>query len=251
VAPINATWNQLRESGKNFTATKTQTANGAIATGLYHRLRNRCLAATRAADGTSSRLRISCSLKFNPDSLSALLGPTADRTPGPDQIPIPLSIAAASYREPGFPGRSTEAGWTRTLTRLNTDGMSSEISKPLTDDRVRARLTPAGKSALLLIAGMLPTFGIFLFLGQPELGLGICASMGVLLIALRATWSLRRRAWYWIAVSFSVALQVPFILYVPWSDHAYRGPVLSAAGVLDLILVWGGITLCEKVFSRL
>jgi hypothetical protein len=43
--------------------------------------------------------------------------------------------------------------------------MSSETSKPPTDDRVRARLTPEGKFALLLIVGMLPTFGIFLFLG--------------------------------------------------------------------------------------
>jgi hypothetical protein len=51
-------------------------------------------------------------------------------------------------------------------------------------------------------------------------------------------------------VGFAVALQVPFILYAPWYNHAYRGPVLSAVGILDFILVWRGIMLCEKVFSR-
>jgi hypothetical protein len=128
--------------------------------------------------------------------------------------------------------------------------MCSETSKPPTDDRVRIRLTPAGKFALLLIVGMLPTFGIFLFLGQPELGLGTCASVGALLIALRATWSLRTRAWYWITVGFLGALQVPFILHVPWSNHAYRGSVISAVGILDFIFVWGGIMLCKKLFSH-
>jgi hypothetical protein len=57
------------------------------------------------------------------------------------------------------------------------------------DEHVKAQLTPQGKFALLLILCMLPTFGIFLFFDQPELGLGTCESIGVLLIALRATWT--------------------------------------------------------------
>ena len=118
------------------------------------------------------------------------------------------------------------------------------------DEHVKAHLTPEGKFALLLILCMLPTFGIFLFFDQPELGLGTCVSIGTLLIALRATWKLHNHGWYWVAVVVLVALQTPFILYVPWSNQAYRGMALAAFGFLDFIIVWGGIKLCEKLLSR-
>ena len=118
------------------------------------------------------------------------------------------------------------------------------------DEHVKAQLTPEGRFALLLILAMLPIFGIFLFFNRPELGLGTCESIGTLLIALRATWKLREHGWYWAAVAVSVALQIPFILYVPWSNHVYRGTALGAFGFLDLIVVWGGIKLCEKLLGR-
>ncbi len=84
------------------------------------------------------------------------------------------------------------------------------------DEHVKAQLTPEGKFASLLILCMIPTFVIFLFFNQPELGSGTCESIGSCLIALRATWKLRRHSWYWGAVVVAVAVQIPFILYVPW-----------------------------------
>ena len=119
-----------------------------------------------------------------------------------------------------------------------------------TDDHVKAQLTPAGKFALLLIACEVVVFAVALFFGQPELGLSACISISILLIALRATWKLHEHGWYWAAVAVSVALQVPFFLYMPWSNHADRGTALAAFGFLDFIIVWGGITLCGKLFNR-
>lgn len=118
------------------------------------------------------------------------------------------------------------------------------------DEHVKAQLTPEGKFALLLILCMVPTFVVFLFFNQPELGLGTCESIAGLLIALRATWKLREHGWYWGAVVVAVAIQIPFILYVPWSNNAYRGTALTLFGVVDFILVWGVIKLCDKLFSR-
>jgi hypothetical protein len=118
------------------------------------------------------------------------------------------------------------------------------------DEHVKAQLTPEGKFALLLILSMLPTFVVFLFFDKPELGLATCESIGSLLIALRATWKLRVHGWYWGAVVVSVVLQIPFIFYVPWSNHAYRGTALVLFGFLDFIMVWGVMKLCDKLFSR-
>lgn len=91
---------------------------------------------------------------------------------------------------------------------------------------------------------------MFLFFNQPELGLGTSESLAGLLIAVRATWKLGEHGWYWGAVVVAVAIQIPLILYVPWSNHAYRGTALILFGSVDFIIVWRLIKLCDKLFSR-
>jgi cell division protein FtsW (lipid II flippase) len=118
------------------------------------------------------------------------------------------------------------------------------------DEHVKAQLTPEGKFALLLILCEVVVFAIALFFNQPELGMSACISIAILLIVLRATWKLREHGWYWGAVVVAVAIQIPVIFYVPWSNHAYRGTALVAFGFLDFIVLWGGIKLCEKTMKR-
>lgn len=115
-----------------------------------------------------------------------------------------------------------------------------------TSDEVKPQLTPEGKFALLVILSEFAVFALFLVFGQPALGLSACISVAVLLIALRATWKLRERRWYWPAVVIAVLIQAPFILYVPLTNRAYRGTALSFLGVLDFVVVCGCITLITK-----
>jgi len=118
------------------------------------------------------------------------------------------------------------------------------------DDYVKPQLTPEGKFALLLILCEFAVFVLFLVFGQPKIGLGTCICVAVFLIALRATWVLHDHRWYWGAVAIAVALQAPFVLYVPWTNHAYRGTALLPFGFVDFLVVWGCIKLTEKVMRR-
>jgi hypothetical protein len=118
------------------------------------------------------------------------------------------------------------------------------------DEHVKAQLTPEGKFALLMMLSEVVVFAIALFFNQPKLGLSACISIAILLIVLRATWKLREHGWYWVAVVVAVALQIPVIFYVPWSNHAYRGTALAAFGFLDFIVLWGGIKVAEKLMKR-
>lgn len=118
------------------------------------------------------------------------------------------------------------------------------------DDYVKPQLTPEGKFALMLILCEFVVFALFLFLGQPQIGLAACICVAVFLIALRATWKLHEHRWYWVAVAIAIALQAPFIFYVPWSNHAYRGTALMFFGFLDFLVVWGCIKLAEKMMKR-
>ena len=114
-------------------------------------------------------------------------------------------------------------------------------------DKVTPRLTPEGKFALILIAYEIPLFFLFLAFDRPELGVSTCVCVAVLLIALRSTWKLHGYVWYWIAVAISIGAQVPFIRYVPWTNHAYRGTALLPFGLADYLVVWGCIKLAEKI----
>ena len=118
------------------------------------------------------------------------------------------------------------------------------------EERVKARLTPAAKFALLLILGEVVVFAIALFFGQPELGLSACISIAILLIALRATWKLHEHVWYWVTVAVSAALQIPFNIYMPLSNHTFRGATLVAFGLFDFFIVWGCIKTAEKLMKR-
>jgi hypothetical protein len=111
---------------------------------------------------------------------------------------------------------------------------------------VKPRLTPNGKFALILIACEFALFGISLAFGKPTLGLSACVCAGVLLAAIRSTWALHEHVWYWIAVAISAAMQLPLMLYLPWSNHAYWGTALLVFGILDYVAVWGCIMLAEK-----
>jgi cell division protein FtsW (lipid II flippase) len=90
-------------------------------------------------------------------------------------------------------------------------------------DEVKHQLTPEGKFTLWILLCELSVFVLFLVLGQPKVGLGVCICMAVFLTALRATWNLHGNSWYWGAVVIALVLQGPFIFNVPWSDHAFRG----------------------------
>jgi hypothetical protein len=119
-----------------------------------------------------------------------------------------------------------------------------------TTDDVKPQLTPEGKFALLLILCEFAVFALFLVFDKPKIGLGACISVAVLMIAMRATWRLHEHRWFWTAIAISIVIQVPFILYIPWSNHAFRGTALLPFGFLNFIVVYGCIKLVEMMMMR-
>jgi hypothetical protein len=117
-------------------------------------------------------------------------------------------------------------------------------------DNAKPHLTPEGKFALAVIGFMFPVFAISLILGKPALGISVCVCGAIVATALRFTWMLHGHAWYWIAVAVAILLQPLFILYVPWTNHAFRGTALLPFGLLDYVAVWGCIKITEKTMTK-
>jgi hypothetical protein len=120
-------------------------------------------------------------------------------------------------------------------------------------DDIRPRLTPEGKFALLLMVAEIVVFAPFALLGQAKLGEGACICFAIVAIALWTTWPLSRKGWHWFAAAFSITIQVPLILYIPWSDRSYRSLMFPIA-ICDFLAVWGFIKVMWgfiKVIDRL
>lgn len=114
------------------------------------------------------------------------------------------------------------------------------------DEAVNHQLTPDGKFALLIVACEIPVFLVVLVAGSPLLALSISTAIGISMIALRATWPLHNRSWYWLASAIAVAVEVFVNLHVPWANHAFRGAALLPLAILDYLIVYGCIRLVER-----
>lgn len=110
----------------------------------------------------------------------------------------------------------------------------------------KTHLTPEGKFAIVLLPAMVLVFVPFVFLGRPELGFGACISSRMTAIAIRSKWPLHRHRAFWPATALALLLQVPFLLFFPWSNRALRS-LLLPLGLLEYVIVW----MCIEAVVRL
>jgi predicted permease len=109
------------------------------------------------------------------------------------------------------------------------------------------------KNSLWALVGMALTSPIFFFFEQRgEAGIGraawICA--GMFFIAIKMRWQFKNRGWFWITIACLMAVHVPLIMYVPWTDRWIPAVAILPIGVADLLLILGSFSLVEKLTRR-
>ena len=98
---------------------------------------------------------------------------------------------------------------------------------------------------------LLPVFFVFVFLGKAELGFNVMLVLGLVMIAVRLRWKLRRYAWFWATIVFVLLLHIPFLFLVHWPQS--RVPTIAYSlplGIVDFLLISGAISLAQKVFAN-
>jgi hypothetical protein len=98
---------------------------------------------------------------------------------------------------------------------------------------------------------LLPVFFVFVFLGKAEMGFNLMLVLGLVMIAVKLRWKLRKHVWFWGTIIFVLLLHVPFLFLVHWPQSnvptiAYSLPL----GVVDFLLISGAISVAQKVFSK-
>lgn len=109
----------------------------------------------------------------------------------------------------------------------------------------------ADYTGLKIVAILAPVFFLITFLANADMALAACIVLGMIMLAVKIRWNLRRHLWFWATVIFILVLHVPLVFMVQWPQG--KGPTLiytMPIGILDFLIILGAVGLAERVFSK-
>jgi len=111
--------------------------------------------------------------------------------------------------------------------------------------------SPTDWSGTIIGVMLLPVFFVFVVLGKAELGFNVMLVLGLVMIAVRLRWKLRKHVWFWGTIIFVLLLHVPLLFLVHWPQSNVPTIVYSLPlGIVDFLLISGALGLAEKLFSK-
>ena len=106
-------------------------------------------------------------------------------------------------------------------------------------------------TGLIIGALLAPVFFIFIYLGKAEMGFTVFIVLGMVMLAIKLRWRLRRHAWFWGTIALILVLHIPFLFIVRWPQTNIPTLAFSLPlGIADFLLISGALSLAEKVFSK-
>lgn len=110
---------------------------------------------------------------------------------------------------------------------------------------------PVDYTGLKIVAILLPVFFLFVYFRNADMGLTGCIVLGMIMLAVKMRWNLRKHVWFWATIVFILALHVPLFFIVRWPQG--KGPTIfytMPLGIADFVIVMGAVGLAEKFFSK-
>jgi 4-amino-4-deoxy-L-arabinose transferase-like glycosyltransferase len=110
---------------------------------------------------------------------------------------------------------------------------------------------PVDYTGLKIVGILAPVFFLITFLSNADMGLAACIVLGMVMLAIKIRWQLRKRVWFWAIIGFILALHIPLILVVRWPQG--NVPTLfytMPLGIADFLIISGALGLAERFFSK-
>jgi hypothetical protein len=110
---------------------------------------------------------------------------------------------------------------------------------------------PTDYTGLKIVFVLAPVFFLFALLGNADMGLTVCIVLGVIMVAIRFRWNLRRHVWFWAIIVFILALHIPLFFMIRWPQG--QAPTLfytMPLGIADFLIIWGSLGLAERLLSK-
>jgi hypothetical protein len=106
--------------------------------------------------------------------------------------------------------------------------------------------TKTDYSGFIIFLLLVPVFLLFKYFGKVNLALPACTYLGMVLVAVRIRWSLRRYVWFWFTIALIFLIQALLVILVPFPHIKVTRISILPIGVADFLLILGAINLVEK-----
>jgi hypothetical protein len=116
-----------------------------------------------------------------------------------------------------------------------------------------AQKKPTDYTGLVVALILLPVYLFCYFLGQEELGRSLFIILGMMMIAIKVRWDLRKHLWFWTVIVFLLLLHVPLLFLFRWPNgfHGWLPAVGTLPiGLADCLIILGAIHLVEKFIVK-
>ena len=70
------------------------------------------------------------------------------------------------------------------------------------DDESQKEEKPVDYTGLKITVALAPVFFFVTYLSNPEMGLTICIAVGMIVLAVKLRWKLRKNIWFWPIILF-------------------------------------------------
>ena len=110
---------------------------------------------------------------------------------------------------------------------------------------------PVDYTGLKIVAMLAPVFFLFVFLGNADMGLTVCIVLGMVILAIKIRWNLRKHVWFWAVIVFVLALHIPLFSMVRWPQG--NVPTLfytMPLGIADFLIISQALRLAERLLSK-
>jgi len=106
-------------------------------------------------------------------------------------------------------------------------------------------------TGLKIVAILAPVFFLITYFADADMGLAACVVLGMIMLAIKLRWNLRKHIWFWAIIAVILALHVPLVLMVRWPQgHAPTLFYTMPLGIADFLIILGTVGLAERFFSK-
>jgi hypothetical protein len=117
------------------------------------------------------------------------------------------------------------------------------------DDETPKEKDPVDYTGYRIGALLLPVLFLFIYLGKAAMGLAVFIVLGMVLVAMKFSWNLRKHVWYWAIIALILALHIPLVLLVRLPQGSV--PIIVYAmplAITDYLIISGAVRLGKKLF---
>jgi EamA domain-containing membrane protein RarD len=85
---------------------------------------------------------------------------------------------------------------------------------------------------------------------QSNIAIGVACCLIGLIVAAKVRWDLRGRWWFWVALCVGALMQLPLVLFMPWSNRYLTGTSATAFVIPGFLMALGCVFFAEKIFAN-